>query len=187
MWAGGEEPAQQLCVSPASVPSGSAALTHPNLTWGIHADRPPLPGAGLAHGCHCEHSQSRTRTPRVPWVKSLRILQNFNLGKMPVGFPALPQRGSEVPLGQGLCWESCAPTLGFPPRPAPGHQCRNGAGRREEAGVGKGPAALSKVRAPSPGRSCVLPPAVPHLRSGGTPRVRHMLRPSLCWWLSQLL
>lgn len=45
--------------------------------------------------------------------------------------------------------------------------------------MGKGPAALSKVRAPSPGRSCVLPPAVPHLRSGGTPRVRQMLRPSL--------
>lgn len=80
VWAGGEEPAQQLYVSRVSVPYGSSALTH-------RADSPASTGVGrgdsqgprphrsegllggkLAHEHHCEYSQPQQGTPQVTWV-----------------------------------------------------------------------------------------------------------------------
>lgn len=159
VWAGGEEPAQQLCVSRASIPSGSAALTHPAAPSLPRGD-PWGPGAALAHGGHCEPPQPHTGTPRVPRVKSPPMLCVLT-GEMPVAFPARPQRGSEVP------WGRAGPAV--PPHRAPE---QGWAGREEEAGGGRGRAALTRAGSGF---------------GSGCPPLRQMPPPSLCWWLSPLL
>lgn len=87
---------------------------------------------------------SQTGIPRLPWVQSLRIWWNFNLGD-----------ACWCPRGRG-CAGGAVPTLGSP-CPAPGHQLRNGGEGRRGRG-GEGPRCPERGQSPSPGRSRGLAP-----------------------------